>query len=87
MEHKSVALDLWRQCIPAGLLRYCLRTGIVIVVSVPFWYLMFDCYLRLIWADRRDADQLRGLWRTLWEQSLLAMQATHFFLAAATCPL
>ncbi len=63
MEHKSVALDLWRQCIPAGLLRYCLRTGIAILISLPFWYLMFDCYLRLIWADRRAADHLRGLWR------------------------
>lgn len=62
-EHKSVSLDLWRHVVAPGPFRYGLRTVTVILVSVPLWYMTFDSYLRLMWADRHSTAHLHGVWR------------------------
>ncbi|MGC1329632.1 metal-dependent hydrolase [Pseudomonas sp.] len=63
IEHKSVSFDLWRHTLAPGPVRYGLRTSTVLLLSVPFWYMIFESFLRLIWADRHSTEHVHGAWR------------------------
>ncbi|MDE1181762.1 metal-dependent hydrolase [Paraburkholderia sp.] len=64
-EHKSVSYDVWNTVLKPGMGRYLIRTGVMLVVTLLFWLIVFDFHVRLIVADRKRGGHLRGMWQVV----------------------